>query len=86
MHRALRCWIPGKLADIITLDTKQLHLTPVNDPVAAIVYGATGIDVSTVVVNGNIVLEEKQFTHLEPTKVIDATNTAMEKIRSQLAK
>jgi cytosine/adenosine deaminase-related metal-dependent hydrolase len=48
---------PGKAADLILLDTARLHMTPVNDPVAAVVLHAGPADVAGVVVGGQVVKE-----------------------------
>jgi len=52
---------PGKKADLITIDVQVPHLQPFNDPVAGVVYGATGNDVSTVIVDGRVILKDKMF-------------------------
>jgi len=49
----------GRLADIILIDKSGLHLTPLNDPLAAVVYSAQGLDVDTVIVDGRILMENK---------------------------
>jgi len=47
----------GKRADVILVDMRKGHLTPSLDPVANLVYFANGNDVETVIVDGNIVVE-----------------------------
>ena len=44
----------GKQADIVLLSTASFHMSPVNDPVAAIVLYATPGDVDTVMVAGRV--------------------------------
>lgn len=43
---------PGKQADVVILDAKQLNMVPVIDPVAAVVLCADVSNVETVIVNG----------------------------------
>jgi 5-methylthioadenosine/S-adenosylhomocysteine deaminase len=43
---------PGKKADIVLLDARQLNVAPVIDPVAAVVLSADVSNVDTVIVNG----------------------------------
>jgi 5-methylthioadenosine/S-adenosylhomocysteine deaminase len=50
----------GKAADIIVLDVDSPSLTPVFDPHVAIVAAAGRSDVSSVVVNGRVVVHEKR--------------------------
>jgi 5-methylthioadenosine/S-adenosylhomocysteine deaminase len=50
----------GKAADIIVLDVDSPSLTPVFDPHVAIVAAAGRGDVSSVVVNGRVVVHEKR--------------------------
>lgn len=53
----------GKLADIITLDATDENLQPVDEKriVSHIVYAANGLNVSEVIVDGNIVVRNKQL-------------------------
>jgi 5-methylthioadenosine/S-adenosylhomocysteine deaminase len=50
----------GKAGDIIVLDVDSPSLTPVFDPHVAIVAAAGRGDVSSVVVNGRVVVHEKR--------------------------
>jgi len=43
---------PGKQADVVVVDAKQLNMVPVHDPVAAVVLCADVSNVETVIVNG----------------------------------
>jgi len=60
----------GKKADIILLDFKKPHLTPIHDFYANIVYSANGNDVDTVIVDGKILMENKNVKTLEEKKVM----------------
>ncbi len=48
----------GKQADIILVDTDKPHLTPMFDPYSAVVYSAKASDVSLVMVDGQIRVQE----------------------------
>ena len=48
----------GKLADIVMLDLDYPHLTPYTDVASLLVYQATGSEVSTVLCNGDVVVED----------------------------
>jgi len=60
----------GKKADVILLDFKKPHLTPVHDPYANIVYSACGGDVDTVIVDGKILMENRNVKTLDEEEVV----------------
>jgi 5-methylthioadenosine/S-adenosylhomocysteine deaminase len=66
----LGCLEPGKKGDVITIDTTAPHLQPIHDPIAAVVYGATGTDVATVIVDGRLILKEKAFVEFDSKPLI----------------
>lgn len=56
---------PGKLADLIVIDTAQPHLTPMYDPVSHLVYAARGSDVIHSLINGRLVMENRQLKTID---------------------
>lgn len=60
----------GKQADIILIDLNQPHLTPAFMPAHRIVYEATGADVHTVMVEGKILMENRQVKHVDEEKIL----------------
>lgn len=64
----------GKLADIVLVDTKVPHMTPVRNALSNIVYSSLGTDVNTVICNGNILLEDKELTTLNEAEIIEEVN------------
>jgi len=62
---------PGKLADIIFVDMKDLSLTPNSNPVSNLVYAGSGYAVDTVMVNGRLLMRGKTLLTLDKEKVID---------------
>jgi cytosine/adenosine deaminase-related metal-dependent hydrolase len=48
----------GKKADFVAIDTRKVNLQPYFSPVSAVVYSASGRDVSLTVVDGKIVVEK----------------------------
>jgi len=64
------CIKEGMKADIIILDIEKPHLCPVNDPLAAVVYSAQGSDVDTVIVDGKILMENRELKTLDEEKII----------------
>ena len=51
----------GKKADLAILDSTALSLTPHNNLIGSLVYSANGTEVETVLINGQIVMENKQI-------------------------
>jgi 5-methylthioadenosine/S-adenosylhomocysteine deaminase len=61
----------GKKADIVLLDLTTQAFTPFNDPVRQLVYSETGHSVDTVLVNGNVVMENKEFVNLDEQALLE---------------
>jgi 5-methylthioadenosine/S-adenosylhomocysteine deaminase len=55
----------GAPADLILLDLNASHIQPVGNPLSAVVYSTHGSDVDTVIVNGRLLLADKQVTTLD---------------------
>jgi 5-methylthioadenosine/S-adenosylhomocysteine deaminase len=65
----------GKKADIILVDMNQPHLTPLYNCYSQLVYAARGADVKTSIINGKIVMKDRQL------RTIDL-QTAMNKVHA----
>ena len=66
---------PGKRADVITVDLRKPHLTPVNMPVWRIVCFANGQDVDTVVVDGKVLMRGRQVPHVDTAEILAAAES-----------
>lgn len=60
---------PGMKADLILIDTDKPHLSPLNDPYSAVVYSAQGSDVDTVIVDGDILMENRELKTIDEERV-----------------
>ena len=60
----------GYLADITVLDMQQVNTAFSYDPISAVVYSAGAQNVDTVIVDGNILLENKRFTRIDEERTI----------------
>jgi len=58
-----------KLADIILVDMDSLSLTPSVNPVSNLVYSGCGTNVDTVLVNGRILMQDKELLTLDEEAV-----------------
>ncbi len=61
----------GKKADIIVVDIQSPHLVPLYNPTSTIVYSANGADVKDVIVNGQILMKDRNFRTLDPEEIIE---------------
>lgn len=61
----------GKAADMIIVDTRQPHLTPLYNPVSHMVYCASGADVRDVIVSGKTVVRDRKLLTLDLEDVLD---------------
>ena len=62
----------GKRADLLILDLDQLHLTPQPDVVSTIVYSAERADVKTVLIDGQVVMRDRQLQTLDEAEITAA--------------
>ena len=70
----------GKTADLIMIDLKKPHLTPLHDPISHLVYAVRGTDVCTTIVNGTPLMLEKEFLTIDVEKTLEHSK----KIASEL--
>ena len=73
---------PGKAADIIIIDTASPHLTPMYRPESHLVYAARGSDVATTIINGRIVMQDREFLSIEFEEMMHRIDIIAEEIRS----
>ena len=70
----------GLKADLTILDIDCPQFIPENNLVAALVYSANGSEVDTVIVNGKILMEEKQIKTIDTEKVYSECEKIIERI------
>lgn len=56
---------PGKQADIVTLRTDRLNVTPLNDPATAVVTGMDTGNVDTVLIAGRVMKRNGRLEHVD---------------------
>lgn len=59
----------GFKADVILIDMDKAHISPVNDNISALVYCVQGSDVDTVIIDGNILMENRVLKTIDEEKV-----------------
>jgi len=60
----------GKRADLITVSMRTARQTPMYDPISHLVYTTRGDDVRTTIVNGKVLMKERQVRTLNRETVI----------------
>lgn len=74
----------GKKADFITIRLQdKIYAQPLRDPVSMVVYIATGADVQNVVVNGKIILRNKELLTMDEMKIIEQANLHGERVKAR---
>jgi 5-methylthioadenosine/S-adenosylhomocysteine deaminase len=72
---------PGLKADLVVIDLDQPHLTPMYDPYSHLVYAATGADVQTVVVDGRVLVEDRQLLALDLAETLGRARELARRVR-----
>jgi len=60
----------GKRADLITVDARQPHLTPLLDPEKALVYSARGGDVRDAMIDGRVVMRDRKILTVDENDLL----------------
>lgn len=68
----------GYLADIAIINFNQPHLRPINNVVSHLVYSASGNDVETTIVDGKIIMLDREILTLDEEKVLSLVEKAVE--------
>jgi cytosine/adenosine deaminase-related metal-dependent hydrolase len=76
----------GKLADLQLLDLEDFHVYPSFDAdwYSIVVYAATRGDVDTVMIDGQIVMEQKQVRTVDKSRVLPAADQALRRLLERL--
>jgi len=70
----------GKKADIIVVDINKPHLTPMYNPYSHLVYSARGSDVIHSIINGRLVMSERELLTTDVRKVMEKADAISKKI------
>ena len=75
----------GKKADVIVVDTYQPHLVPMYNPFSHLVYAADGNDVRHTVINGRLVMKDRNLLTLDLDEIIARAREEGLKVRSWIS-
>lgn len=72
----------GKIADIISINLKKPHLTPLYDIYSHIVYSAMASDVEDVIVNGKLILKNREHLFIDEEEILHKARHWSERIKA----
>jgi 5-methylthioadenosine/S-adenosylhomocysteine deaminase len=75
---------PGMKADVIIIDMDKPHLTPMYNPYSHLVYTVGGADVDTVLINGQLVMENRRLITIDEGRVLAEVRRIAEKVRASI--
>jgi len=70
----------GKRADIIVIDLNRPHLIPIYNPYSHLVYSATGSDVITTIIDGKIIMENRELHTLDLDEIKEKLKEIIKKL------
>ena len=86
LHDRVGSLEPGKRADVVLLDTRRAGLTPLYNVYSHLVYAARGSDVSTVLVNGRVVVRDGRVLSVDEAEVMKRAYTFRDRVREVVAR
>ena len=72
---------PGKRADLIVVERDRPHLVPGADPYSTLVYAARGPDVTTTIVDGELLVDRGEPVRLDRAEVVSDARIAGRELR-----
>ncbi|MGI6686682.1 MAG: amidohydrolase [Bacillota bacterium] len=70
----------GKKADLIIVDFHKPHLYPRHDASAHLVYAAQASDVKTVIINGKVIMENRQVLSIDEERILYEAEKCAQKL------
>jgi 5-methylthioadenosine/S-adenosylhomocysteine deaminase len=74
---------PGKRADLIMLDTRDLNIAPVVDLESTIVRSATPANIDTVMVDGRILKHHRELVAFDVARVVQEAEQSSREVRAR---
>lgn len=68
----------GKKADLVLVDLRKPHLTPLHNVASHLVYSVTGGDIDTVIVDGKILMRGRRVLTLDEYRVLEGAQKVSE--------
>jgi 5-methylthioadenosine/S-adenosylhomocysteine deaminase len=77
---------PGFKADLTLLNLSDPALQPLNDPIRQLVYSESGRGVETVIVDGEVLIDQGRSCRVDEEALVEEVKRLMPGLRSDLAK
>lgn len=74
----------GKIADIILIDLNNPNHTPQNNLISSLCYSTFDTDISYVLINGEIVFDNKKFINLDIDEIIQKSKQSFNNLRKRI--
>ncbi len=71
---------PGRLADLILVDMNGAHQQPLHSIPATLIYATRPSDVHTVIVNGRVLMRDRQLLTLDKEEIVGQVNRSLERL------
>ena len=86
LERQIGSLEPGKRADLIVVSRNASRQIPLYDPVSHLVYTTHGDDVRTTIVNGKVLMQDRQIRTLDRRRVIAEAVSLSAKVRAAVTR
>lgn len=74
----------GRPADVILMDAGGPHMHPAHDPFASVIYASSAADVRTVIIDGQVVMENRRLLTFDDQAVISRLEERLAPLRALL--
>jgi 5-methylthioadenosine/S-adenosylhomocysteine deaminase len=74
---------PGKRADLIMLNTRDLNIAPVADLESTIVRSATPANIDTVMIDGRILKRHRELVAFDVARVVQEAEQSSREVRAR---
>lgn len=71
---------PGYRADVVFLDTRNINMIPLNNPVNQIVHAEDGTSVHSVMVDGEFIVRDRRLTRIDISKLAEEAEAAVDRL------
>ncbi|MCB0084166.1 MAG: amidohydrolase family protein, partial [Caldilineaceae bacterium] len=75
---------PGYLADIVLVDMSGAHHQPLHSRTASLVYNTHASDIQTVIVNGRVLMQDRQLLTLDKAEIIAEVQRSMARLAQRI--
>ena len=74
----------GRPADVILMDVSGPHMHPAHDPIANLVYASSAADTKTVIIDGQLVMQDRTILTFDVDSVIKDLERRLKPLRAEI--